>query len=71
MLGKGVGPMGSVHVSVMRRPTDNWRSFMVVVFVLSSLILISTFFLDKLTAHFDVLKLLNNHGDSYNLSALW
>lgn len=47
MLGNGVGPMGSVHVSVISFPTDNWRSFMVAVLVCSSLILNSTFFRDK------------------------
>ena len=40
MLGNGVGPMGSVHVSVMRRPKLSWRSFMVATSDLSSFIFI-------------------------------
>jgi len=47
MLGNGVGPIGSVHVSVINRPTDNWRSFMVAALVCNSLILNSTFFRDN------------------------
>ncbi len=48
MLGNGVGPIGSVHVSATRRPTLSSRSFMAAIFVFSSLILIWTFFRDKL-----------------------
>lgn len=47
MLGNGVGPIGSVHVSVTSRPKESSRSFMLAMFVLSSLILSWTFFLDK------------------------
>jgi len=68
--GKGVGPMGSVQVSVMRRPTDIWRSFMVAVLVLSSFTLNSTFFRDNVTARFDVLNLVNNQIGAYNVSAV-
>jgi len=47
MVGNGVGPIVSVHVSDIRRPKDSSKSFMLATSVFSSFIFSWTFFRDK------------------------
>jgi len=68
MLGKGVGPMVSVHVSVISRPKESSRSFMLAMFVLSSLIFTWTFFLDKLCTSHERVEVSEYGRDTYILS---